>query len=209
MRMITVSREFGSGGREVGKRLADALGIAYYDREVLEEIAKSSHLDPEYIEKSMEGGMPVQYPITVSHSFSYIPVLQSPALNLLIEQNKALERLAKQGDCVIVGRSADVLLERYNPLRLFVYADMESKMRRCRERAQEGETYTNKELRRQIRQIDKARAANHAFVSSFAWGDRRGYDLCINTTDCNIKELIPGLSAYVNAWFAEREKAQS
>ena len=188
MRIITVSREFGSGGREVGKRLADALGIAYYDREILEEVAKRSNLDEGYIEKTLEGGVRMQYPITFSHSFSYIPLQQNPAQNILAQQHKVLLSLAERGDCVIVGRSADVILEQYQPMRLFVYADMDAKM-----------------LRRRIRQIDKARAANHDFVSAFPWGDRRGYDLCINTTDCSIKHLIPGLAAYTGAWFAERE----
>lgn len=205
MRIITVSREFGSGGREVGKRLADALGIAYYDREILEEVAKRSNLDEGYIEKTLEGGVRMQYPITFSHSFSYIPLQQNPAQNILAQQHKVLLSLAERGDCVIVGRSADVILEQYQPMRLFVYADMDAKMQRCRERAPVGESYTDKELRRRIRQIDKARAANHDFVSAFPWGDRRGYDLCINTTDCSIKHLIPGLAAYIGAWFAERE----
>ena len=133
-RIITISREFGSGGRELGKRLAEQLGYAYYDREILSAIADRQHLDSNYVENALE--RPVwQAPMpTFRHSFTTASLFQTDQLNLLLEQRKVLEDIAKQGrDCVIVGRNADVVLAEYAPLSLFVCADMEAKLRRCRD----------------------------------------------------------------------------
>ena len=129
MRIITISREFGSGGRELGKRLADYLGYRYYDREIIAAIAESSHMDSAYVENTLE--TPVwQIPSpTFRHSFTTSSLFQAEQLNLLLAQRKVLENIAAKGeDCVIVGRNADVVLEEYAPLSLFVCADPEAKL---------------------------------------------------------------------------------
>lgn len=206
MRIITVSREFGSGGREFGKRLADALGIAYYDREIIAAIAEKSSLDEAYIERTIESGVLKQYPVTFSRTFAYIPTITSNAPSLLAQQHKVIKELATKDDCVIVGRGADAVLKDYQPLKLFIYADMTAKIERCRNRAEDDEKLTDRELERKIKQIDKARAGNHDIISSYSWGDKHGYHLCINTTGIEIKTIIPQISAYADYWFERSKK---
>ncbi len=207
MKIITISREFGSGGRELGKRLADALDIAYFDREIIEEIAKKTSLDAEYIERTLDAGISAgAFPITYSRTFS-LPHSVNTTASLLAQQHKIVHSLAARGDCVIVGRSADALLEEYHPIRLFVYADMPSKVARCRGRANESENaLTDRDYEKKCRQIDRARAANHDFISALKWGDMHGYDLCINTSGVTIKDIVPQIAAYIRAWFEECSK---
>ncbi len=202
-KIITVSREFGSGGRELGKRLADELGVAYYDREILGAIAKECSMDEKYVEAVLDRGFTASYPYTFRRSFAILPGGANQSAKLLAEQHKIIRSLAEKGDCVIVGRSADVILEENRPLKLFVYADMAAKLQRCRERAPEDEDLSDKELERKIRQIDKGRAATHGVVGDYPWGDRRGYHLCVNTTGLDIKALAAQVAAYARFWFQE------
>lgn len=204
MRIVTVSREFGSGGREVGKRLADALGVAYYDREILSAIAEDAKLDEGYVENMLESWNPAgsSFSFTFSRTFSYNPMMGNAA-QLLARQHRIIRALAEKGDCVIVGRGAEAVLAGHRPFRLFVHADMEAKLARCRSRAAADEQFTDRELQRQIRQIDKSRAANHSFVSDIPWGAREGYELCLNTTHMNIKSAVPLLAQLIDQWFRE------
>lgn len=200
MNIITISREFGSGGREVGKRLADALGYTYYDREILTILAEKTQLDANYLDKVLEVGPLVQqYPILFGRTFSILPYLSNPSL--LANLTKMMKKIAISEHCVIVGRSANVILEEYNPLRIFVYADMPSKIQRCRQRETEKTPQTDGEYEKKIRQVDKQRAKNHNMLSTYEWGDMRGYDLCLNTSSVNIKGMIPSLSEYCKKWF--------
>ena len=127
MRIITISREFGSGGRELGKRLADVLGFDYYDREIISSIAQAKGLDENYVEKALESGIWQRIPLTFHSSFSTGSMLQSAHIGLLQEQTRVIEGIAKSGkNCVIVGRNADVLLAEQHPFTIFVCADMEA-----------------------------------------------------------------------------------
>lgn len=204
MGIITISREFGSGGREIGKRLADELGYAYYDKEIVTAIAEKHELDANYVAYALEGSMFRNYPIHFGRTFSYTPTLISNDTKLFVEQNKLLRELAAAGNCVIVGRAADVILKEYSPFNLFVYADMSSKVRRCQERAQEDESVSAKEMERKIKRIDADRRRYHGMISDIPWGDKKGYHLCVNTTDREIKALIPHLASYIRHWFEER-----
>ena len=197
-RIITVGREFGSGGRELGKRLADELGVAYYDNEIITEIAKRTNLAEEYVQHVMENGPSAVMPITTGRTF-YM------GLDPLAEQNNAIYReqsclvkeLAEKSDCVIVGRSADYILRDKDPFRLFVYADIESRMERCRKRAPEQEHLTDKELRRQIQNVDKKRKKYYEFFTGQTWGERLNYDLCINTSRACIKDVVSAVAKMV------------
>lgn len=204
MGIITISREFGSGGREIGKRLADELGYAYYDKEIVSAIAEKHKLDENYVAYALEGSMFRNYPIHFGRTFSYTPTLISNDTKLFVEQNKLLRELASVGNCVIVGRAADVILKEYSPFNLFVYADMSSKVRRCQERAQEDERVTAKEMEKKIKRIDADRRRYHGMISDVPWGDKKGYHLCVNTTDREIKSLVPHLASYIRHWFEER-----
>lgn len=202
MRIITISREFGSGGRELGKRLADALGFAYYDREIVSCIAEKCNLDEGYVENVLRKGLTINVPITFGHTFYfYSDPTSENELKVLNMQQQIIKELALRGDCVMVGRSSGIILEKYNPLRLFVYADMEWKVKRCRERASAEEHLTDRELEKKIRQIDAGRARHQKLLTDRKWGAPEGYDLCINTTNLEIKKIIPGLKEMALCWF--------
>lgn len=206
MRIITISREFGSGGRELGKRLADALGFAYYDREIVSSIAEKCNLDEGYVENVLRKGLTINVPVTFGHTFYfYSDPTSENELKVLNMQQQIIKELAQRGDCVMVGRSSGIILEKYNPLRLFVYADMEWKVKRCRERASAEEHLTDRELEKKIRQIDAGRARHQKLLTDRKWGAPEGYDLCINTTSLEIKKIIPGLKEMALCWFDQQE----
>ena len=139
-RIITISREFGSGGRELGKRLAEALHIPCYDHEIIEMIAKENGFNEDYVAHVSEKSIEAAYPLTIGHRFGVPPfqIMDQP-IRVAVTQRKILENFAKSGDCVIVGRGADVILKDYKPLNIFVYADKDSKIERCQRRAPAGE----------------------------------------------------------------------
>lgn len=200
MKIITISREFGSGGRELAKRLADELGFKYYDREIVTEIAKHSEFDETYVDSVLEKGA-WNIPITYSSTFSHMDMINRPAASIIASQSKIITELASKGDCIIVGRNADIILADYNPLKLFVHADLQSKVNRCLSRAEEGENLTEKDLKKKIKSVDKGRFKRHALLSDIPWGDKRGYNLCVNTTDMEIKSLVPSVAEFARAWF--------
>lgn len=202
-RIITINREFGSGGREFGKRLADNLGCAYYDRYILEELSKKLSMDEDYLERTLETNWN-QYHWAYGRTLLTGRFATQNSL-LLAEQHKLVKQLAMQGDCVVVGANADLILRELNPLRVFVYADIESKIARCHERETDDEKFSDREWAQKIKAIDKSRADKHDMVSSvYPWGDKRGYDLCINTSAMAIKNIIPAMKHFVTNWFKEQ-----
>lgn len=198
MKIITISREFGSGGRELGKRLADMLNVAYYDTEIITEIAKQTNLDENYVSTISEKGVP-SFNFHFGHTFG--ATINQTAMDVVIAQHKVVKELAKKGDCIIVGRCADRILRDQNPLRIFVYADMDSKIRRCREKNPEDNGLDDKQMMKKIKSIDNGRKKMHEFVSGGEWGDMKEYDLCVNTTDVSVKEIVSSIYEYAKAWF--------
>lgn len=198
MRIITISREFGSGGREIGKRLADALNIAYYDNEIITKIAKEMNLDENYLNNIVEKGIHnSNFHFGNSFSFSY----NQTAVNVLVTQQKIIKELASKGDAVFVGRAADIILKDYNPFKIFVYADLEHKIKRCKERDASDNTLSEKELIKKIKQIDSNRSKVHDLLANTKWNDYKSYSLCLNTTDMDIESVVPILASYIERWF--------
>lgn len=197
-KIITIGREFGSGGREVGKRLADELEVAYYDNEIITEIAKRTKLDEGYVQHVMENSPTTLMPITIGKTF-YMGVDPIMEQNNAIyrEQSMLVQELAEKSDCVIVGRSADYILREKNPFRLFVYADLPSRVERCRKRAPEQENFTDKELKRHIQEVDRKRGKYYQFFTGQTWGDKLNYDLCINTSKTSIEEVVSAIAKMV------------
>lgn len=201
MKIITIGREFGSGGREFGKRLADELGIAYYDREIMEEIAKRTQLAESYVQHIVEGAPAVWSPITVGktlHGAEPDYLLRQYA-SVYSEQANAIRDLAERSDCVIVGRCADYILRDRDPLRLFIYADMPSKIARCREKSHEDDGLNDRKLARKIRHVDRNRARYYSYYTGRRWGDRNNYDLMINTATMPIKAAVQSLAELLRA----------
>jgi len=202
MKIITVSREFGSGGRELGKRLAEHLGFDYYDSEIIFSVAKNRGLDEKYTEKLLEEHGWKNIPITFRGTIGSSAYLQAGKVQLLLEQKKVIESIAALGqDFVIVGRNADVLLKEYQPFNLFVCADTEAKLRRCRERADGKEMLTDKELLRKMKEIDRSRARTREILTGSDWGAPENYHLTVNTSGWEIKKTVPAVADFAARWF--------
>lgn len=194
-KVICIGREFGSGGRELGRRLAEELGFAYYDKQILDEIVAKTPFSEDYVNSIVEGNMINLYPINVGVSFSTVdnyPMKQ--VQSIYTAQTDVIRAMAEKSDCVIVGRCADYILEQEEGIqifKLFVYADIEAKVKRCFERAPEGENLTEKEMIKQINKVDKARANYYSNYTLRKWGDKKYYDFCINTTGVDIEAMVP------------------
>ena len=180
-KIITISRAFGSGGRSIGKEVAQRLGIPFYDKELVEAVAKESGFHADFIEEAGEYA-----PVTSSFLFS-IAVSPNPmnmmhtmsmADQLFVYQTNVIRSLADKGPCVIVGRCADYILREHKDLlRVFIYAPMEERIRRA------VEEYGDKESNMEsfVTRKDKQRASYYNYFTSVRWGDRKSYDLCINS----------------------------
>ena len=189
---ITIGRQFGSGGREVGKRVAQALGIPYYDKELLAVAAKESGLSHQFLES---------YDETPTNSFFYSLVmgqqnLLSGAHGVTVEQlaakaqREAVLSVAEKGSCVIVGRCADYLLrDKPGLLRVYISADWDKRVERVCQR----DGVTPKEAEEKMRRMDKTRGAYYTFHTDRKWSAAETYDLCINSSRKGIEataELI-------------------
>ena len=135
-----------------------------------------------------------------------LPAFAESHIKVLNEQNQLLQELAEKSDCVIVGRCADIILREYQPFNIFVYANLDSKMQRCRLREEKGTHYTDKELKRRMAQIDSERSRYRELIDGSRWGDKSAYHLCINTTGLEIKSLIPAARAFAACYCDRAEK---
>ena len=173
-RIITISREFGSGGRTVGKRTAKQLGIPCYDRELIQKIAGKSGFDEGYI-KSLDETAPGGF---LTSAFSNRTFGQTNEDYLWNMQRKVILELAEQGPCVIVGRCADFILrDQADCLTVFIHADLAFRAQRIVQVY--GEREDSPEQR--IRDKDKRRAAYHRFYTDMKWGYAKNYQISLNS----------------------------
>lgn len=184
-RIIAISRQFGSGGRTIGKETADKLGIHCYDSELIEKIAEESGFAKEYIAERGEytsGGNWFADALSDRDFYGH-----SNQDSLWIVQRKIILELAEKEDCVIVGRCADYILrEREDCLRVFIYADMEKRADRIVK--QYGERSVSPEKR--LRDKDKRRAAYYQFYTEWKWGDVQNYHLALNSGLIGIDKCV-------------------
>ena len=181
-KIITIGREFGSGGREFGRKLAELIGFPYYDREIITEIAKRTSLSEKYVQNIAEHKPVIPFPIHTGRTF--FAVMPDYGQSVQAEQHNIIREAAANLDCVIVGRGADYILRELKPFRIFVYSSLDSKIKRCRENQSkdyEPSGMNDKELAKRIAQINKSRADYYEFYTGQDWGDKANYDLCANT----------------------------
>lgn len=199
-KVITIAREFGSGGRELGRKLAEGLGYDYYDKEVLKAIVDKTEYSMEYVENVVHGKSHVLFPINVEQSFD--PVYDELVMEkrkVIEAQNDVIKEMATKSNCIIVGRCADYILKDVPEIelfRIFVYSDFESKVKRTLARAHEGENLTEKEVEKQIKRINKDRAAFYNDATSLNWGDKENYDMMINVTKQDTDKLVQELVGF-------------
>ena len=181
-RVVTISREFGSGGRTIGRKLAEELGIPCYDAELIQQLAQESGFSESYIRDAGEyapGG--------------YLSLLSNRAFALTNEdvlwelQYKVITDLAEKGPCVIVGRCADYILrDTADCLKGFLHADMDFRAKRIVEVYGEREQSPEQRLRDQ----DKRRAAYHRFYTNMKWGHAQNYHICLDSGKLGIDTCV-------------------
>lgn len=202
--IITISREFGSGGRELGNKLADLLGYDFYDKQIISEIANKYKFDDEYVEKMIDTEFPQTISFKYGRTIQYSKNINLNKMNILVEEKEVIEKIAKlDKNCVIVGRNADVILNKYNVFSIFVCADLESKCQRCINRLNSEEKKTIKSIESEIKNIDKIRAKTREILTEGKWGDRSQYNLIINTTGWDLDQLAISLASLIKNWFGE------
>ncbi|MDE7124130.1 MAG: cytidylate kinase-like family protein [Eubacterium sp.] len=175
--IITVSREFGSGGRMIGKMVAEKLGIAYYDKEIIAKVAEKTGFAEEFIERSGE--------YSPSKSiFAYAVVSRDAAGSSMDDyifsvQRKIILELAEKGPCVIVGRCADdILSDREDSLHVFIYGNKEEKIKKI----MKTHNVSEKEAAKLMKVTDKRRSINYNYYTDGQWGKAHNYDLCLNSS---------------------------
>ena len=173
-RVITISREFGSGGRTIGRKVAEKLGIPCYDAEIIEKIAEESGYCGDYIRKEGEGASDRW----LSNLFSNRAMGPTNQDTIWVIQSRIIRELAEKGPCVIVGRCADYVLRgQADLLNVFIHADPQKRADRIVREYGEREASP---LER-IREKDRRRAAYHRFYTDLKWGHAQNYHLCLDS----------------------------
>lgn len=184
-KIITISREFGSGGRTIGKRLAEELGVPCYDSEILEKVAAESGFAEEYIKDKGEYS-----PSSLIMGLFTNRTLYAGPTNedkIWIAQCKIIKELAHKGPCVIVGRCADYILrDRDDLIKVFIFADIKERAKRIVEHYGE----TDVEPVKRLKEKDKRRAAYYQHYTDMNWGASRNYDVCLNSSVVGIEESV-------------------
>ncbi len=197
-RIITISREFGSGGRSIGRKVAEKLGIPFYDKELVDQVALESGFAPKFVEENGEhspgksmfsyafasGGMP-----GVMSGLSTADFLWNIQCNVILQ-------LAEKGPCVIVGRNADYILkDRPECLHAFIHADKEFRAERIVRLY--GESEKSPEAR--LNEKDKRRRINYQHYTGRTWGDSHNYDICLCSSRLGVEACADMIVELVNA----------
>lgn len=195
---VTIGRQFGSGGREIGKKVAQALGVPYYDKEILAVAAQESGLSHEFLKS---------YDEKPTNSFLYSLVMGQQRITPGVPgntveqmaanaQREAVLSVAEKGSCVIVGRCADYILrDKPGLCRVFICADQDARIRRvC---ARDG--VSEREAAEKLRKMDKTRASYYSFHTDRKWGASESYDLCVNSSRIGTDAAVEVILAFVKA----------
>lgn len=198
-RIVTIARQFGSGGREIGEELSKKLGVKFYDKELISIAAKESNIAPEIFENVDEKATnSLLYSLSLGlYSFSNtysvgdnLPVNDK----LYILQHKIIKKVADEGPCVIVGRCADhILRDRNDVLRVFIYADLDFRVKR----AIDLKGVKPSKAEQVVQKTDKSRSNYYNFYSGKKWGLTENYDLCINRTKLTSEQVAEIIENYL------------
>ena len=192
--VITIARCYGSGGKTLGKLLADKMGINCYDREIIRMASDSSGINEELFgrvdEKLKKSPL---FGIVRSNPYKGNGVIPPESSNFVSDDNlfnyqaQVIKELAEKESCVIIGRCADyVLKDNPNVIRLYLYAPLED----CIKRVMAQNSITEKETIKKIETIDKYRSDYYKYYTGKEWNDARNYDFCLNTTSMSYEKLI-------------------
>ena len=199
--IITIGRQYGSGGNEIGRKLAEELGIDFYDKNILRMNSDESGIKESYFHLADEkAGSRLLYRIVSGMT----PEMREPSFGsdlisadtLFRFQSEVIRKLAEEQSCVIVGRCADYVLEDADDIelvRVFIYADMDARIRRVREK----ELYAPEDVRKNVKRIDKERRNYYRYYTGRGWADPENYDLLINTSTTGIKGSVRMIEEYI------------
>ena len=201
--VISISREFGSGGRLIGKRLAAHLGIPCYDRTIIQKTSEKSGLSPDFIARAEERARS-RFHLSIAPIGIGVPAFANQGVPVshqaFFAQAEVIRELADEGPCVIVGRCSDYVLgERPECLKVFVHADLPSRVERCVEEYH----IPSDDMERRILQMDRGRANYYNYYTGHTWGDMRRYDLTLNSTTTGIQGAVELIAALTKARAAQ------
>lgn len=198
-KIITISRQYGSGGREIGEKLAKELGVPFYDNELITRAAKESgYAEAAFLNAETKASNSLLYSIAMGMSaygnqeigFSHLSLDD----RIYLAQSNVIRKVAEEGPCVIVGRCADYILkDMENVIHLFIYADMEFRKKRSIER----DGIEEAKAEDIISKIDKRRANYYNYHSGEKWGKVTNYNLSINSGSIGIDNAVAVLKEYV------------
>lgn len=195
-KVISISREFGSGGREIGFRLAKKLGIPFYDKELIEMAAADSNISEdlfraydEMISKKERPDYAAVNPLAAQYE---IPVSDQ----LFVIQSKIIKQLANHGSCVIIGRCSDVIIE--DSFHVFICSGMKNRVERLMS-MEKDPNITEKTMETHIRAIDKKRREYYQYYSGNEWGKAKNYDLCLNSGKLGIETCVDMIAGLVSS----------
>lgn len=196
--ILTIGRQFGSGGREIGQKLAEALGITYYDKELMAIAAEESGLSKEFFEKADErASSGLSYAFTVGFSYMgmftpYTDILSNDGLFKF--QSDAIRKLAAEKSCVLVGRCADYIL-RDDPdcLSFFIHNTMENRIQRILA----SQTITVEQAKDLLTKTDKSRAAYYNYYTNKEWGMASSYNFSIDVSVLGVDETVAFMKSFV------------
>lgn len=184
-KIITISREFGSGGRTIGRKVAEKLGIPCYDQEIIEKIAQQSGFCEEFIREKGE------YASSGSKFFNALSASYANGLSmqdkLWIEQERVITEIAQKEDCVIIGRCADVILQgKADCLKVFIHASMQKRA----ERVEKLYGLREESTERRLKDKDKRRKAYYQYYTDVEWGEVGNYHLCLDSGELGIEKCV-------------------
>ncbi len=195
--IVTIDREFGSGGHEIGKRLAERLGIAFYDEEIIARTAAGTGYHSDYVRSNDEKAPDY----SVAPFFQGIDTFQSsPFAKIQEEEFRIIREIAKESSCVIVGRAADYILHDERHISIFIFAPIEERVKRNLEVAKTkfpDENLGQAGMEKRVKQIDKQRRKYYEFYTDNKWGCRDVYDLLINTSRAGVDGAVDIIVAYI------------
>lgn len=204
--VITVGRQYGSGGREIGTMLAEKLGFAYYDDLLLKEAAKESGLCEELFRSFDERPKSFLYSVAMdpySFSMNHVTPKGSIEQQIYLATYDTIKKLAEKGSCVLIGRCADYALkDRDDVINLFITAPLENRIARVARR----NGISEDEARERIKKTDKSRASYYNYYSSKDWGDAKSYDLCIDSSLLGIEGTVELLEKLVTVKNGKTDK---
>jgi cytidylate kinase len=200
--VITIGRQLGSGGREIGQKLAAQLGISFYDKELIRIASQQSGLKEEFFERVDEKKhfsiFPGLFGIRTSFTDDLFSDYYLSNETLFTIQSDIIRKLAEEGSCIFVGRCADyVMKEQPNCLNIFISADIEDRIRRISERHK----VPDSKAREIIEKTDKSRSGYYNYFSGKAWGAAFSYHLCINSSLLGIDETLTIIRGFAEKRF--------